>query len=250
MGERIVRPARVAVAEPESYVPDAVEPLAGQRRAEAADTEATTRRLSTQDTTKGGARMSPADWASKDFYKMLGVSKDASADDIKKAYRKLARANHPDSNQGDAGAEERFKSISEAYSVLSDTEQAQGLRRAARLLLVRRLPSPPRWCGAVAASTTMFGGSAATSATCSVGCSAAVGTRDRPAPARPRRRVRDVADLRPGARGPDRLAAAHQRRRLRGLFRHRARPPAPCRGSAPPARARACRPPARAACSR
>ncbi len=64
--------------------------------------------------------MSPADWATKDFYRVLGVSKDASADDVKKAYRKLARANHPDSKPGDATAEERFKSISEANSVLSD----------------------------------------------------------------------------------------------------------------------------------
>src|SRR3954453_8611533 len=66
--------------------------------------------------------MSPSDWADKDFYQVLGVSKDASADDIKKAYRKLARANHPDSNPGNAAAEERFKAISEAYSVLSDVE--------------------------------------------------------------------------------------------------------------------------------
>jgi molecular chaperone DnaJ len=67
--------------------------------------------------------MSPADWASKDFYKVLGVSKDASADDIKKAYRKLARANHPDAKPGDSAAEDRFKSISEAYSVLSDPDK-------------------------------------------------------------------------------------------------------------------------------
>jgi molecular chaperone DnaJ len=67
--------------------------------------------------------MSPADWATKDFYQVLGVSSDASASDIKKAYRKLARANHPDSNPGDAAAEERFKSISEAYSVLADAEK-------------------------------------------------------------------------------------------------------------------------------
>jgi molecular chaperone DnaJ len=67
--------------------------------------------------------MSPADWATKDFYQVLGVSKDASASDIKKAYRKLARANHPDSNPGDTAAEERFKEISEAHSVLSDTEK-------------------------------------------------------------------------------------------------------------------------------
>src|SRR5262245_31211444 len=67
--------------------------------------------------------MSPADWASKDFYEVLGVSKDASADEIKKSYRKLARTNHPDSNPGDAAAEERFKEISEAYSVLSDADK-------------------------------------------------------------------------------------------------------------------------------
>jgi molecular chaperone DnaJ len=66
--------------------------------------------------------MSPSDWADKDFYAVLGVSKDATADEIKKAYRKLARANHPDSNPGNAAAEERFKAISEAYSVLSDAE--------------------------------------------------------------------------------------------------------------------------------
>ncbi|GAB3401086.1 molecular chaperone DnaJ [Flindersiella endophytica] len=60
------------------------------------------------------------DWVEKDFYKVLGVSKDAPADEIKKAYRKLARANHPDANKGDPKAEERFKAVSEAYSVLSD----------------------------------------------------------------------------------------------------------------------------------
>lgn len=67
--------------------------------------------------------MSPADWVNKDFYKVLGVSSDASAEDIKKAYRKLARDNHPDSHPGDKNAEDRFKSISEAYSVLSDPEK-------------------------------------------------------------------------------------------------------------------------------
>jgi molecular chaperone DnaJ len=60
------------------------------------------------------------DWATKDFYKTLGVGKDASQADIKKAYRKLARANHPDSKPGDKAAEERFKEIAEAYDVLGD----------------------------------------------------------------------------------------------------------------------------------
>jgi molecular chaperone DnaJ len=67
--------------------------------------------------------VSNADWLEKDFYKALGVSKEASAEEIKKAYRKLARTNHPDSNSGDPKAEERFKTISEAYSVLSDPKR-------------------------------------------------------------------------------------------------------------------------------
>ncbi|MGJ9422544.1 molecular chaperone DnaJ [Aeromicrobium sp. CF3.5] len=67
--------------------------------------------------------MSSSDWASKDFYKTLGVAKDASAADVKKAYRKLARDNHPDSHPGNKAAEERFKEVSEAYSVLSSADK-------------------------------------------------------------------------------------------------------------------------------
>jgi len=59
---------------------------------------------------------------SADYYKTLGVEKKASQDDIKKAYRKLARKYHPDTNK-DAGAEDRFKEVSEAYDVLSDPEK-------------------------------------------------------------------------------------------------------------------------------
>ncbi|MBD1542850.1 DnaJ domain-containing protein [Arthrobacter sp. IA7] len=61
----------------------------------------------------------------KDFYKILGVAKDASDADIKKAYRKLARQHHPDTNSGDTAAEKKFKDISEAYSVLSDPDERQ-----------------------------------------------------------------------------------------------------------------------------
>jgi molecular chaperone DnaJ len=64
--------------------------------------------------------MTNADWATKDFYQVLGVAKDASAADIKKAYRKLARENHPDSHPGDTAAEERFKAVAEAYDVVGD----------------------------------------------------------------------------------------------------------------------------------
>lgn len=66
--------------------------------------------------------MASQDWLEKDFYKVLGVSKDVSDADLKKTYRKLARQYHPDSNPGDAKAEARFKEISEAHSVLSDPE--------------------------------------------------------------------------------------------------------------------------------
>ncbi|MWB97917.1 DnaJ C-terminal domain-containing protein [Agromyces seonyuensis] len=67
--------------------------------------------------------MASQDWFDKDFYQVLGVAKDASDADIKKAYRKLARTYHPDQNPGDAAAEAKFKEISEANSVLSDKEQ-------------------------------------------------------------------------------------------------------------------------------
>ena len=64
-----------------------------------------------------------AEWANKDFYQVLGVKKDADQAAIKKAFRKLARENHPDSHPGDKAAEERFKKIAEAYDVVGDVER-------------------------------------------------------------------------------------------------------------------------------
>ena len=59
----------------------------------------------------------------RDYYEVLGVSRDATADDLKKAYRKLAVKYHPDKNPDDKSAEEKFKEVSEAYDVLNDDQK-------------------------------------------------------------------------------------------------------------------------------
>jgi molecular chaperone DnaJ len=77
--------------------------------------------------------MSTKEWIEKDFYKVLGVAKDAKPEEIKKAYRKLARQNHPDQNPGNAAAEQRFKEISEAYDILSHEDKRKEYDEARRL---------------------------------------------------------------------------------------------------------------------
>ena len=73
------------------------------------------------------------EWVEKDFYSVLGISAEATQDEIKRAYRKLAQQLHPDANPGDASAEDRFKDVSEAYATLSDPEQRKEYDQVRRL---------------------------------------------------------------------------------------------------------------------
>jgi molecular chaperone DnaJ len=77
--------------------------------------------------------MAQREWVEKDFYKELGVSSDASQEDIKRAYRKLARDLHPDANPENPKAEERFKAVSEAHNVLSDPARRKEYDETRRL---------------------------------------------------------------------------------------------------------------------
>jgi molecular chaperone DnaJ len=74
------------------------------------------------------------DWVDKDFYLVLGVSPEATAEEIKKAYRKLAQTHHPDANPDDKTAEERFKEISEAHATLSNPEKRKEYDEVRRLV--------------------------------------------------------------------------------------------------------------------
>ena len=117
------------------------------------------------------------EWFEKDYYQVLGVAKNATAAEIKKAYRKLAQQYHPDANPGNKDAEERFKEISAAHDVLGDEEKRTQYDQ------VREMASSGYGAGAGAGGGFPGGGSAASravcgsrtwaiSATCSAGCSA------------------------------------------------------------------------------
>src|SRR6267378_7510333 len=97
----------------------------------------------------------------KDYYEILGISRSASADELKKAYRKLARKLHPDLNPGDKAAEERFKELQAAYDVLSDADNRKLYDQYGenwRAVKQGGGPPPPGWEGARTATGTQAGG--------------------------------------------------------------------------------------------
>ena len=79
---------------------------------------------------------------SRDPYKLLGVSRQASADDVRRAYRKLVRKHHPDANPDDPGAEERFKELYQAYEVLSNPEKRRSYDERVRAASQRNREKP------------------------------------------------------------------------------------------------------------
>jgi len=196
--------------------------------------------------------VSARDWIDKDFYAELGVSSSASAEDVKRAYRKLARELHPDANPGDAKAESRFKAVSEAYGVLSDPDKRAQYDEARRLFGggggFRPGGGGFGGPGHPVPSTSVISSpvpvvrpetaARVVSATCSVACSAAGQVRR----GRTRHDRGGARTSRPrsGSTSPRRYAVprchcACPARRRAGAARARAPGPAPPRGPARPA---------------
>src|SRR4026209_2650088 len=98
----------------------------------------------------------------RDYYEGLGVAKTATEDEIKTAYRKLARKHHPDVNPGDKSAEDKFKEINEAYEVLADTDKRKRYDQLGQNWKAgEEFRPPPGWEGAsggVGGFSDLFGG--------------------------------------------------------------------------------------------
>jgi len=114
-------------------------------------------RASENNAAEGGA-MTGQDWMEKDFYAVLGVSKSADANEIKKAFRKLARSLHPDHNPGNAKAEAKFKEVGEAYAVLSDPEQRKQYDQLRAMTGGARFSAGPGGAGGSGGFEDLFGG--------------------------------------------------------------------------------------------
>lgn len=98
------------------------------------------------------------DWAEKDFYDILGVDSKAPKEEIKRAYRKLAQKLHPDANPDDPSAEERFKDVSEAYSILSNDEKRKEYDEFRRLVAAGGRPGGGGFGGFGGGAGAPFGG--------------------------------------------------------------------------------------------
>ena len=173
-----------------------------------------------------------------DYYKVLGVGKNATEEEIKKAYRKLARKYHPDRNPGDKAAEERFKEISQAHDVLSDPDKRKEYDRGGMFAGFAGSGGfdPSAFAGGFTGGagggfgdilSNLFGGSAGAGPRRPRGSrtAAAAGPRQRP-------RDRGVAELRPGRRTARRCRCRFRRRSRARPATARALDPGPRRRSA------------------